>query len=274
MRFVFAAVLLFAATLSPLAAQEPAMPGVSEAERAALQGALTRGLTLYQYDQAAWHTTDTMLEDVPEDRLRTIGGWIVEPVGHDLRVIYWRQDADAFFPVYSADYSADGVSARTLHPDNAPALDQAQSALVKARQIALPTGVARCSAKPFNSVVMPTGKGDGSVYVYWLTPQETLSAMPLGGHYRYEVRGGEVVDQRAFSKSCIDLPTAQGGADGKTPAAVGIVHILDPVPTEIHVFSAFAGGLPIFVSTIEPKRPWAVEVSGGQPQARLIDPEE
>ena len=158
------------------------MPGVSDAERAALQGALSRGLTLYQYDQAAWHTTDTMLEDVPEDRLRTIGGWIVEPVGDGLRVIYWRQDADAFFPVYSANYSADGVTERTLHPDNGSPLDQAQSALVKARQIALPTGVARCSAKPFNSVVMPTGKGDGSVYVYWLTPQETLTAKPLGGH--------------------------------------------------------------------------------------------
>jgi hypothetical protein len=49
-----------------------------------------RGQAIYDYDQAAWHTTDAMTEKhLPDAALRAIRGWVVEPQGDALRVTYF-----------------------------------------------------------------------------------------------------------------------------------------------------------------------------------------
>ena len=54
--------------------------------------------------------------------------------------------------------------------------------------------------------------------------------------------------------------------------AVGFVisHLLDPVPTEIHVFTAIASGKAVFVST-KSGMAWNVEPSGGTARIQGID---
>ena len=101
-------------------------------------------------------------------------------------------------------------------------------------------------------------------------PQETLDEVPLGGHYRFEVLDGKIVDSRTFTNSCISLPT---GADdeGNKPAGLTISHLLDPIPTEIHVFSTYAARVPIYVITSQNERIWVSEVSGGKSRVRLIE---
>ena len=61
---------------------------------------------------------------------------------------------------------------------------------------------------------------------------------------------------RQFARSCLTVPTAPARGD-----AVGFVatHLLDPTPTEIHVFSSLALRKPIYVATMQPtQRLWVV----------------
>ena len=44
---------------------------------------------------------------------------------------------------------------------------------------------------------------------------------------------------------------------GETPVAIGVTHLLDATPTEIHVFMSMLMAKPVFVGT--EKRIWSVE---------------
>ena len=54
------------------------------------------------------------------------------------------------------------------------------------------------------------------------------------------------------------------------PAGLMVSHILDETPTEIHVFSTYVAGLPVYVSTVKNDRVWVIELIEGQPRVRLI----
>jgi hypothetical protein len=77
----------------------------------------------------------------------------------------------------------------------------------------------------------------------------------MGGAYRVETdwRGSRVLSKRAFSKACIPMPT------GPDAASVVVTHLLDPHPTEIHVFLSLLSSQPIFVGTIENRLLWVVK---------------
>ncbi|MBD3730050.1 MAG: hypothetical protein IE933_10120 [Sphingomonadales bacterium] len=266
---IIPALLLACAT--PMAAFAAEQAAMTEGEAADVQAALDRGLDLYNYDQAAWHTTDAMIEDVPDPAGAGIRGWVVVPVEQGWQVTYWKPDGDGFAGVYSAVWDGKKVVDRQLLSGNAARLDEAQIALVRAGRVPDLSGLQRCTDKPFNSVIMPSGKPDGSIYVYYLTPQTTLDAIPLGGHYRFEVLDGQVVGQRGFTKSCIALALRPQTKDAAKPEALVISHLLDPVPTEVHVFSMLVAHLPLYVVTSQNKTLWSIEASGGVPAMRAIE---
>ncbi|MEA3063228.1 MAG: hypothetical protein QOJ94_3009, partial [Sphingomonadales bacterium] len=117
-------------------------------------------------------------------------------------------------------------------------------------------GLPRCSKAPMNTVVLPPAAPDGPTYVYVMTPQTDSKIIPFGGHYRIAVAAdGTVGEIRPFTNSCIAMPYKP--PHGATPAAMVITHLLDPVPTEIHVFASFVAGVPIMVITKD-GRLWAV----------------
>jgi hypothetical protein len=273
----FSAFAIFSGSLAlaaiPLAAQDapPAKPAavapITDAERPGVQQAVDLGWLVYSYDQAAWHGTDAMLEDVPDARTRGIAGWIVNDIADGWETVFFRPARDGGYEaVWAGVYDGRKVIRRTTYKAGDRAMTPDEAALVKATELARGQKVDRCSAKPFNTVVMPTGRGDGSLYAYLLTPQETTDAVPLGGHHRFEIVDGNVVSQRPFTRSCIALPLKQ---DGKRPNSLFITHLLDQTPTEIHVFSVYAAELPMFVST-GADRIWAVELSKGRPQIRPV----
>ena len=68
------------------------------------------------------------------------------------------------------------------------------------------------------------------------------------------VRLGKV---RHFAKSCISMPMNALPARGK-PAAFVVTHLLDPTPTEIHVFTSIASKTPIMVMTATDGKMWSV----------------
>ena len=71
-------------------------------------------------------------------------------------------------------------------------------------------------------------------------------------------REGKAGPIRAFTKSCsavpIDSPKAK---DAKSPILT-ITHLLDPTPTEIHVFSSLVARMPVMVAT-GTRKIWAVD---------------
>ncbi len=263
----------YAMAVAPLAAREAPAPApapqMTEAEAAAVQQAVDLGWKVYSYDQAAWHGTDAMLEDVPDARTRGIAGWIVNDVADGWETVFYRSVKDGGHEaVWAGAYDGRKVIRRMAYGAGERTLTPGEVAVVEATELARAQQAERCAASPFNTVVLPTGKPDGGFYAYLLTPQEKTGEIPFGGHHRFEIVGGKVKERRGFTKSCLTIPLAND--KGKRPEALTVTHLLDATPTEIHVFSVYAAGLPVYVLTAGNNRVWSAEVSGGRPRIRLI----
>ena len=105
-------------------------------------------------------------------------------------------------------------------------------------------------------MVLPATDTSGGNWVVYLLPGTTKNnVVPLGGTYRIDVSGSEVVGQRGFTRTCISLRT--------DPKAVSlmITHLLDPTPTEAHVFWSLWARKPMYVSTSPNGTIWAVDGS-------------
>jgi hypothetical protein len=79
----------------------------------------------------------------------------------------------------------------------------------------------------------------------------------LDGHFRVVIGpDGKPVNTRPYSRSCLNMtpPKLPGGAK---PVGLFVTHLLDPVSTELHVFTSYAAGLPLFVGTRD-GRVWSV----------------
>jgi hypothetical protein len=100
--------------------------------------------------------------------------------------------------------------------------------------------------------------------MYLTTPQTTSGAYPLGGHYLLTIApAGDIVSVRKFTNSCVNLgpPPGRGGRHG-TPVGMFVTHLLDPLPTEIHVFTSLSAKQPVFVGIGNPPRVWMVTGDG------------
>lgn len=256
-----------------LLAAAPALAQITPAEQAALDHAQTRGELLYWYDQAAWHGTDDMLAKA-RDVAGSIGGWIVDGPADATELIFYNRDADPK-PLYWARFK-DGklAESRKLGDADAAMLTPQRrrmiAAVATARAALIEAKAQMCVDKPFNTVTLPPATPDGPIAVYFLTPQVEHGTLPFGGHYLFEVDvTGKAGPMRRFTKGCIALPTTDENVskDGKT-AALFITHLLDPVPTEIHFFSAMAVRKPIYVGI--DKKVWMIAPETRNPAAKLV----
>ena len=256
---------------SALAGLALAFAGVSPARTPAietsLQQALDRGNLLYAYDRAAWNGTDD-LRAKAKAIIGQVGGWIVDgPASAPELVFYDKSEADPQI-LYAARFRGTKlVSSRLLGPADDRTLSAERKRLIAAKRVAVPALVrskaSRCVDKSFNTVVLPPAAPADPVLVYFLTPQTQQNAFPFGGHYRVDVPASGEPAVRPFAKSCLAMAVPAGPAK---PEAMVVSHLLDPVPTEIHVFSSLAAGLPVAVVTSD-KRVWMVE---GSRRVRLL----
>ena len=255
-----------------LLAAAPAAAQISTADQAALDRARTRGELIYWYDQAAWHGTDDMFAKAPEVT-KTAGGWIVDGPADAAELIFYSRGADPK-PLYWARFKDGKLAESRKLGDGDTAMLTAQrrrmiAALASARAALIESPAQRCADKPFNTVVLPPATPDGPVPVYFLTPQTENGVLPLGGHYLFEVdAAGKAGPMRRFSKSCLALPATAKAPERGSPVAMFITHLLDPVPTEIHFFSAMAARKPIYVGISE--KIWVVAPDPRSATARLV----
>lgn len=227
------------------------------------------GAMIYAFDRAAWVSTDSLLEDVPRDQLTGAGGYVIEPLDRDtLRATYFKGQATTARAFFVADVRGGKVVRHQILAKPEP-LTPAQMILARAREIASTTaetqGYRPCTPAPFNTVVIPSADS-GPVTVYLLTPQVTNDSYMMGGNYRIVIApDGKIVSTRAFSLSCLNLPKPDVKKDGKE-AGLFITHLMDPVPTEIHIFASYSLASPVFVLTKD-KSFWIVQgnrISPGQ----------
>jgi len=225
-----------ALSLSPALAQEPI-------KTANLDTVSRRGAQLYALDQAAWHTTDAMVaKQLPRDTMVAIRGWVVEPHGEALTVTYYGFEGTKPYAIYAADYVGDKVAAERLPAAGEPLSAQGER-MAGALEVARDLELKGCVDRPYNSVVLPP-QSDGTIPVYLLTPMVTQDAYPLGGHHEVDIGAdGKVTATRDFAKTCLAV------AQPKDAVMGFVTHLLDPHPTEIHVYLSLWMGKPIAVGT-------------------------
>lgn len=239
----------------------PAFAQTAE-EQVRLDWAQQRGRLLYEIDRAAWVTTDDLRERVPDLNGSGMRGWVVEREGAGYGVIFYAGEGDARVAAYRARVESNRVvAAEVIAPALRPPLTAAQRRLADARDV-IARDVLRdlrfCARSSPNLAIIPPETPDAPIDVYVLTPQEQTDIFPFGGHHRVTISAsGQVLSRRAFTNSCVNMPVRDG--QGRQPESLFITHLLDPLPTEIHVFMSTWTGFPVGVSTPDSDRVWMIE---------------
>lgn len=218
-------------------------------EATALRSAEATGLAIYRHDQAAAVATDAALELRAFKKDKRIKGWITEEQQGQIVVSFMDQTPSVLYRVAVSN----GVAGPVTTVETPAPLTAYESGAAVARAAALASKFQPCS-KSYNSVVLPSGDASESKWSVFLIPGTTRSTVvPIGGTYRIEVSGSNVVSQRAFTRTCIALQT--------DPRTVGlmITHLLDATPTEAHVFWSMWAHKPMYVATPPNGTIWAIE---------------
>jgi hypothetical protein len=262
-------VLFLAALIAAPAAPSATTLSLTVAEQTQLKHNLELGALLYRYDQSAWHVTDAMLATTPDDVKHRMQGYITTPTSNGLRTTFFGGGALGYQIFYAATWTGSKIeNVEQYAPGQQTTLTEEELRLVGARKVALEAAgsLTMCSEAPPNVIVVPDN-AEPTVHVYVLTPQTENGVYPLGGHHRIDVQEGRIVGKRAFTKSCISLST--NGENGEKPVAMGVTHLLDAVPTEIHVFEMLSAKTPLIVGTS--LATFILSAPSGQPQYELLD---
>jgi hypothetical protein len=218
-------------------------------ETDAVKRASERGHQIFVLDEAAWVSTDEMLRKLPDPRAAGVAGWIVEEQPDHLRSTYYRLKDRQPVALFTADTRGRTViSSRVLGSDDETRLTPVEMSMVQARDVASRQAAIRCTDGPMNTVVIPPSSVDQPIDVYVLSAQVRPNEYPFGGHQMFRIDGkGEITFQRKFTNACLNVPPTPAGSS--KPEALFVTHLLDTTPTEIHVFTSLAVGLPVYVAT-------------------------
>lgn len=251
--------------LAALAALLAFLPAAGRAQNADEQRRIDwvqqRGRLLFEVDRAAWVTTDDLAARMPDLRGAGLRGWTVERDGPAYVVTYYLGEGAAREALYRGRVENQRVTSGEVFPAGSrPPLTPIQRRIADARDAVSHLERRPCTNASFNVAVIPPETPDAPLDVYLLSAQTETDVYPFGGHFRATLLpSGELRDQRAFTNSCLNMSTRAKGQDPM--AALMITHLLDPIPTEIHVFLSIWTHMPVFVGTANPQRIWEVDGS-------------
>lgn len=212
-----------------------------EQEAALLHSAESTGATIYLHDHAAAVATDAALKLKAFKKDKRIRGWITEPRQGRIIVTFVDQTPAA---LYRIEVSENGVAGPVIVLDSPTALSEYEQGAATARAAAMASEFQPCSSR-YNPVVLPaSATADGNWMVYLLSATTKSSVVPLGGTYRMEVSGSTVTAQRGFTRTYITLQNSP------RTAGLMVTHLLDPVPTEAHVFWSLWAKQPMYVAVV------------------------
>ena len=201
-----------------------------------------------------------MLTRVSDPNGAGITGWIAEPAGNSMLVTFYADgEADAApKAVYRATVLGGRVTSREIFLGaDRPALSPPQARMAAARTASENAELRACTSQPFNVLVVPPASPSAPVDVYRISTPAQRGRFPLGGHFRSTVAADGAVETRAFANACamIDAPAVP---EGQQAPPIGVTHLLDPLPTEVHLLLAQTVGRPLLVVAGEPQRLWLV----------------
>ncbi len=222
------------------------------------------GRLLYRHDQAAARATDAVMEleafrqDSKQGRL---GGWISEARGDGIVVSFLSSEAIPRAR-YRVEVSGDGrVNGEVQALPEPATLTDRERAAAQARSTAAAATFEACS-RSYNSVVLPAPRAPEGGWTVYLLPGTTQHGIvPIGGSYRFDLdaSGTRLLRQRGFTRSCIVLDNP------REAEALMVTHLLDPAPTEVHVFWSLWADKPLYVGTSAGT--WSIE----QGHVRLVE---
>ena len=201
--------------------------------------------------------------DLTYDSMRELGlaGFIVEPVsdGLLLATYYGKKDGKTFAVARYWMVGSKVKRGGLVKPGEDAALSPLALTLIERREQAVEVAgadnVSICTDGPPNTVVLPP-RTDGSIPVYLMSASVENGTFPAGGHYLYVFdAAGKLASKRPFTKGSVladwrDLPKG---------AVTGVSHLLDPQPTEIHVFISLNMPIVLGVTTSSNKEFWFVD---------------
>ena len=236
-------------------------PPLTRDQIATLDRTVERGRLLVAIARAGLVATQDMLTRVSDPNGAGITGWIAEPAGNSMLVTFYADgEADAAAPkaIYRATVLGGRVTSRELFLGaDRPALSPPQARMAAARNASENAEIRACTAQPFNVLVVPPASPSAPVDVYRISSPAQRGRFPLGGHFRSTVAANGAVETRGFANACtmIDAPPVP---EGRQPPPIAVTHLLDPLPTEIHLLLAQTVGRPLLVVAGEPQRLWLV----------------
>lgn len=240
---------------SALADVAPITPLDAAAEAAALREAEVLGQRLFRHDRAAAVATDELLKVRKFRRNRNLEGWVTEERGDQTVVTFVGRSKDgttaAFYRV-NIDATGSVVGEASILKDPEP-LSGFEAAAARARTLGRAAPFQPC-AQNYNTVVLPSGSSEDDWQVYLLPGTTEHGIVPIGGTYRVAVNivSGET-HVRPYTRSCIQLQNEPRAV------ALAITHLLDPVPTEVHVFWSMWAEKAIYLTTPPHGSMWSVQ---------------
>ena len=255
--------LLFAGVFAYFGRAAESVPQAltEQEEQATLHMAEATGLAIYNHDRAASVATDALgaLGILKSDK--RMRGWITAEQGEGVLVTFISGDVnEAPQALYRVSVSRQGEVTGPPQELKVPqALTKFESGAAAARRFASKYSFQPC-AERYNTVVLPADSSASPNWVVYLLPatQDALR-IPLGGAYRLELdaSGQQLIAERGFTRSCVVLGDPKADAKHR-PVMLVTTHLVDPVPTEIHVFWNLWTGIPLDILTTSNGTIWNI----------------
>jgi hypothetical protein len=197
-----------------------------------LAATTARGRMLYDYDQAAWHSSDAVMAANPAQG--TIGRYIAQKTEAGWVVAYGRlnESRDAFLIAVLATQGKAPEEFSVKKFD--PAQRDSGFYLAAAKGIETALHDFQGPNRPYNAAVLPAS--NNQLYVYLVPAQTEQGVYPLGTDVRYMISpdGGTIVEKRQLHKGLIINR-------GPVPPGTTVVggshsHVLSNVPEDTDVF--------------------------------------
>ena len=234
-------------------------PALTPAQLAELERTAERGRLLIAIARAGLIATQDMLSRISDPDGAGLEGWIAEPEGNAMAVTFYGEGAQGPVAIYRGRVLGSRITSREVFLGaDRPALNPIQARMAAARSASEVADQQACTSQPFNVLVVPPPSGSAPIDVYRMSAPAERGRFPLGGHFRSTVAAdGHVAETRAFTNACVNLDVPPV-AEGEQPRPLAVTHLLDPMPTEIHVVLAQMTGRPLMVVTGDPQRVWLV----------------
>lgn len=233
----------------------------------------TIGREIHRRDKLTWWSGELAHATLSPEQGQAVVGWIVDVYNPATDVLFFGTVDDEPRVLFVVRCTGGGPDGCSVDIPSAPMpLSERNLAQYRAVTTAWSHPAFERTSEFYNPVVIPTGEGpdaDWWVYLVALNPDPNL--IVLGRHYRFVIDGdGDTVRSfRSFSEDAVVLDIgAMELPERAQPIAISVEHLLDEVPTEMHVWAAINYGLELVVVTEPesgrraPPTLWTVDFTG------------